>query len=311
MSWRNFIRDYLTFTRRERIGILTTVCIIIFVWFSPRLFSSGSPSKIAVSDTAWLGEIKKLEQKKGDTNEENDNPDNYSFQKTENRYFNKGELFYFDPNTLSTEDWLRLGIRERTVQTIQNYLSKGGHFYRPDDLQKIYGLKKEEYERLKPFIRIGQKAEPKRENNFNSQPTAFTKERRYEIIDINTADTTAFIALPGIGSKLAARIVNFREKLGGFYSIEQVGETYGVPDSTFQKIRQYLKLENTSVKKININTASVAELKAHPYISYSIANPLVAYRNQHGFFSKVEDIKKVFVITEEVYEKISPYMSVE
>ena len=66
---------------------------------------------------------------------------------------------------------------------------------------------------------------------------------RYSIIDVNTADTSAFISLPGIGSKLAARIVTFREKLGGFYSVEQIGETYGLPDSTFQKIKQWLKLE--------------------------------------------------------------------
>jgi competence ComEA-like helix-hairpin-helix protein len=112
----------------------------------------------------------------------------------------------------------------------------------------------------------------------------------FSIIDVNNADTTAFISLPGIGSKLAARIITFREKLGGFYSVEQIGETYGLPDSTFQKIKQWLKLDNLSVKKININTATVDEMKAHPYIKYGLANPIVAYRNEHGAFSKIEDI---------------------
>jgi len=123
------------------------------------------------------------------------------------------------------------------------------------------------------------------------------------------ADTTAFISLPGIGSKLAARIINFRDKLGGFYSVEQVKETFGLPDSTYQKIKQYLNLENPSVKKININTATVDELKAHPYIKYILANPIVAYRNEHGLFSKIEDVKKVMVVTEEVYSRIAPYLS--
>jgi len=108
---------------------------------------------------------------------------------------------------------------------------------------------------------------------------------------------------------LASRIVTFRDKLGGFYSIEQVGETYGLPDSTFQKIKQYLKLDNPSVKKININTATVDELKAHPYIKFSLANPIVAYRNEHGSFSKIEDIKKVMAVTDEIYKKIAPYLS--
>jgi competence protein ComEA len=107
---------------------------------------------------------------------------------------------------------------------------------------------------------------------------------------------------------LAARIVNFRDKLGGFYSIEQVGETFGLPDSTFQKIKPLLQLKNSSIRKININTATVDELKAHPYIKYSIANPIVAYRTQHGPFSNIEDIKKVMVVTNEIYNKIAPYL---
>jgi len=138
-----------------------------------------------------------------------------------------------------------------------------------------------------------------------------TKRFSYNIIDINTADTAAFISLPGIGSKLAARIVNFREKLGGFYSIAQVGETYGLPDSSFQKIRQYLKLENMSIRKVNINTATIDELKTHPYIKWSLANPIVAYRNEHGPFSKVEDIKKVMAVTDEIYNKVAPYLTVQ
>jgi competence protein ComEA len=131
-----------------------------------------------------------------------------------------------------------------------------------------------------------------------------------QIIDVNTADTTAFISLPGIGSKLAARIVKFREKLGGFYSIEQIGEVYGLQDSVFQKIRKYLQLKDASVKKININTATADELKAHPYISYSIANAMVAYRNQHGDFQSVEGIKKIMIVTEEWYFRIAPYLAI-
>ena len=134
---------------------------------------------------------------------------------------------------------------------------------------------------------------------------------RYSSIEINSADTTAFISLPGIGTKLALRIVTFREKLGGFYSVEQIGETYGLADSTFQKIKQYLKLDNPSVKKININTATVDEMKTHPYIKFSIANPLVAYRSEHGSFSKVEDIKKVMAVTDDIYKKIVPYLTLQ
>ena len=211
------------------------------------------------------------------------------------------------------EGWQKLGLRDKTISTIQNYLSKGGKFRKAEDLQRIYGLFPNEFERIAPYIKIEPAVEKNNQKEFTDRqptenPPVKTYTSRYTVVDINLADTTALIALPGIGSKLATRIIAFRDKLGGFYSVNQVGETFGLPDSTFQKIKQYLKLENGSVRKININTASVDELKSHPYIRYSLANPIVAYRNQHGIFTKVEDIKKVMVVTEEVYSKIAPYL---
>jgi len=130
-------------------------------------------------------------------------------------------------------------------------------------------------------------------------------------LDINMADTSAFINLPGIGNKLAARIVNFRNKLGGFYSIEQVGETFGLADSTFQKIKPFLRLADSTVKKFDVNIASADELKSHPYIRWQIANAIVAYRQEHGTFTKIEDIRKVMAVTADDFKKISRYIVVQ
>ena len=317
-----FVKDYLNFTRKERIGILVIGGIILLVLFLPNILSKPAKNALSQMDSAWIAAVKKLEIKAADSSidtyqkSDDENASAYLYDKTKSSYREpiKGDLFYFDPNTITGSEWKKLGLRDKTIQTIQNYLSKGGHFYKPEDLQKIYGLHDDEYERLKPYIKI--ESNPSKPNNDlvsakskdEIQPT-ITYAARYAIIDVNLADTTAFISLPGIGSKLATRIVTFREKLGGFYSIEQVGETYGLPDSTFQKIKQYLKLDGPSVKKIDINTATVDDLKAHPYIKYSLANPIVAYRNEHGVFSKIEDIKKVMAVTDEIYKKIAPYLT--
>jgi competence ComEA-like helix-hairpin-helix protein len=69
-----------------------------------------------------------------------------------------------------------------------------------------------------------------------------------------------------------------------------------------------LSLSTLNLRKININTASLEELKAHPYIRWQLANALLEYRNQHGPFLTVEDIKKLFLITDEIFKKISPYL---
>ncbi len=319
MGWKKIVADYFTFTRKDRIAILVLVVLILVVIFAPTIVYRSSAKSSVLPDTAWMTAVKKLELKEENTDRftdrtNRDNSSNYQYDRSDKEYFNrsKGELFYFDPNTLNAEGWRKLGLRDKTVKTIQNYLAKGGHFYKPEDLSKIYGLFEDEYARLEPYIRIeGKKinSSPAIANEIPSSRAGKTE--RYKVIDINTADTSAFISLPGIGSKLAARIVNFRDKLGGFYVISQVAETYGLPDSTFQKIKQYLKLDNASLKKININTASIDDLKAHPYIKYALANPIIAYRKEHGPFLKLEDIKKVMVVTEDMYQKIYPYLSIE
>lgn len=319
MGWKHFYRDYLSFSRRERIGVIAIVLAIVVTWFLPELLTATTKRETQ-ADTSWITMIKNLEVNTTDTLQSrliagnaDKEEDDYSFQKPAHDYSvtGKGELFYFDPNSLTAEGWQKLGLRKKTIQTIMNYIKKGGHFKKPEDLQTIYGLHADEWRRLAPFIKIEQSYETK-SNKVNS-PGFYTKPisapgPRYSIIDVNTADTNAFISLPGIGNKLAARIVSFRDKLGGFYTIDQVKEIYGLADSTFQNIRQYLKLENNFLRKLNINTATKDDLKTHPYIRWNLANAIIEYRNTHGNYSGIDDLKKITIITEEIYNKIFPYL---
>lgn len=315
MSWKEFAADWLNFTRKDRIGLLVIFSLMILVLLIPSFLHRAGTGKIQ-TDTSWIATLEKLEQKSSidhaDEEEEEENFLQPYYRKTNgDPNLSEGELFYFDPNTLPVNDWKRLGLRDKTIRTIQNYLQKGGRFRKPEDLQRIYGLSAEQYKRIESYIRISGMDVARNDFTFPEEFKPVKKESRtYSIIDINTADTTAFINLPGIGSKLAARIVSFRDKLGGFYSIEQVAETFGLADSTFQKIKPFLRLGTTGIKKIGINTITLDELKTHPYIRFSIASAIIAFRNEHGPFQKVEDIKKVMAVTEEIYKKCYPYLSI-
>ena len=88
-------------------------------------------------------------------------------------------------------------------------------------------------------------------------------------------------------------------------------ETYGLPDSTFQKIKTKLVFTNTSLKKININTASLDEMKSHPYIRFNLANAILQYKNAHGNFALVSDIKKIMIVTDEIFNKLVPYLTIK
>lgn len=320
MGWKQFAADYLSFTRRDRIAIITLLVLILGVFFLPEAISRMQNRKAVVTDSAWIASMKRLEKTSDSSGfQDNDDahPQVYQFDKPGNNHYArpKGELFYFDPNSLAASGWKKLGLRDKTIATIGNFLEKGGKFRKPGDLQRIYGLFPDEYERIAPFIRIEERGEKEQYKNFTAKDQSPYQPRktftgRYTVIDINSADTSAFIALPGIGTKLASRIISFRDKLGGFLSLNQVAETFGLPDSTFQKIKQYLKLENTQIRKININTATLDELKSHPYIRYGLARPIIAYREEHGLFDNIKELKNIMIITDDIYQKIHEYLSV-
>ena len=315
MNWRTIVDDYFTFTRKERIGLLAVVFIIISITILPKVQTGR---RVAVpADTTWISAAKKLMRNADSGNEksitDNGHLDDLAYDQSPQDRKPNTRVFDFDPNNLSIEQWKNLGLRDRTIATIHNYLRKGGHFYKPEDLKKIYGIRADEYKRLQPYIKIASTAKNDSTNIFkpSAYPKSDKKASKNYFVDINIADTTQFIALPGIGSKLASRIVNFREKLGGFYSVDQIGEVYGLQDSTFQKIKPFLHLTVGPIKTININTATKDEMKSHPYIRWALANALVEYRNQHGNYTSIEDIKKMSAISDDVFAKLKPYIVVQ
>ena len=310
------LQQYFNFTKKERRGIIYIVVLILLLTALPLLFPFISKEE-KVDSSEFEKEIAELSidssSKKIYPKHNEDYQNDYTADYKNYESSKPVELFYFDPNTATATDWIKLGIRPRTAETIQKYVSKGGKFYKPEDIKKIWGLSEKDVQRLIPYVSI--KNIPKNfsypDHNQSPEKTTFAKKPLLQKVEINNADTSDYIALPGIGSKLSKRIIAFREKLGGFYSVDQIGETYMLPDSTFQKIKAYLILDKQAIKKININNATVDEMKSHPYIRYQIANAIFQYRQQHGKFNSVDEIKKIMIITDEIYNKASPYLSVD
>jgi hypothetical protein len=163
MKWKEFVTSYLSFTRKERLGVIVIVLIVLGIFFFPTVFSKNNTKNVA-TDTAWIAGMKRLEQKEAE-NENNqyqkqysdDNSTAYQYDRSANNYYSKakGELFYFDPNTLSTEGWQKLGLRDKTIHTIQNYLSKGGQLNREAKLTTIKTLQIKHQQKpnlLKPIL---------------------------------------------------------------------------------------------------------------------------------------------------------------
>jgi competence protein ComEA len=311
-SWK----EYFVFTKKERVGIIVLVILILLCIVLP--FYCPSPqSQVDEKSLAQLQ--KQIELPKKVQNDSNEVGEKEFVERVlpQSNLSLHAKLFKFDPNTLTEQGWQQLAVKDKTIRTIQHYLSKGGHFKRPEDLTKIYGLSPGEYERLLPFVVISKPAVdkllpiPKEYYKTSFEPHPKRISYNSAPIDINTQDTADWISLPAIGNGLARRIMNFRDKLGGFYSIDQVAETYGLADSTFQLIKSLLKCSLPALRTINLNTAGVEILRQHPYIRWKLANVIVQYRQQHGPFTTIQELANVSVISPELYQKIAPYLSLE
>ena len=131
------------------------------------------------------------------------------------------------------------------------------------------------------------------------------------LININLADSLEFRKLKGIGTVFSSRIVRYRNWLGGFYSQEQLLEVYGVDSVLFEKIAPHLKVSIDDVIKIKVNTCLQKDLSSHPYISYKLAKSIIKYREHHGAYKSINDLKQIPLIDEKLFRKIAYYLELE
>lgn len=302
-------KDYFSFTQSEKKGIVFFLVIIFLLLLSfPLLYFLKAKEKPDFSE--FENAINAFE--KSQQNEQSNANNNF---KNENFQSKNIEYFSFNPNTISNEDWKKLGFAAWQIKTINNYKTKGGSWKTKTDVLKIYGIDTAHYEQLKPFIQLPDKIDYQQKNYPIYEKKDFQKneyeKKDYTLkVDINTADTTELKKLKGIGIGYAKRIVKYREELGGFLSIEQLSEVWGLTPETLEKCLPQIIISNQNIKKININTASAEELKKHPYISWKIANVIEKYRKANGRYSALDDLKKLHLVDEELLNKLKPYLEI-
>jgi len=217
-------------------------------------------------------------------------------------------LFTFNPNTATKEELIQLGFPTNLANRIDNYRSKKGRFSIKSDLLKIYGMDSTFYNLLYSFIDLP----AERITNITDvkTPKETVTPKTIQPFDVNQADTSQLIRIYGIGPKLSQRIIKYRNQLGGFISLDQVEEVYGLDTAVIKELKQNIFIaENFEPAKISINSATEKELAAHPYIKYPLAKAIATYRFQHGNFTSVEDLKKIASVDETFYNRIKPYLS--
>ncbi|MBL0883313.1 MAG: helix-hairpin-helix domain-containing protein [Chitinophagaceae bacterium] len=256
-------RAYDQFSKKERIGILVCLIIVVLLLLLPYLI----PRKPLPDLLVMTAEGKKWKELLNDTMvEQESNADNIHF-------------YPFDPNHVSVEEWQILGMPTTVAKRIMNYLHKGGRFRKAEDLRKIWGMPPSLADQLIPYVRIKQQI-----------PEFKKKIQTIQPIDINTADIEAWKSLPGIGNVLAERIIKYREKVNGFGHKEELRAIYGLSDSLLVKIDPYLQIHESSLQKIPLNRASAYQIAIKTSIPIEIAKNIVRWRQENGSFTDMNQL---------------------
>ncbi|WP_029283229.1 ComEA family DNA-binding protein [Pedobacter sp. R20-19] len=297
---RIWLNKYFSFSRSEFNGLIILLFILFFLKIVPYLYGHFKPvEKDSPHLLAQIQKIKLTDDRNFNSEEERDGL--VTSKRAEN-------LFKFDPNTLNIEGWQSLGLSFKQAKSIVNYTSKGGKFYDPKDLKKMYVISPERYIKLVPYVRIEKNITSNPKEDIVYEKKVYLK-KALPVIDINTADSAKLDEVKGIGGAFANRILKYRERLGGFHQKEQLLEVYGLDSVKYNEIKDQISISPVALKLIHINTAVYNDLKANPYLSYKQINAIIQYRKQHGNYTNISDLKKIAILNQKVIDQITPYLS--
>lgn len=218
----------------------------------------------------------------------------------------------FDPNTADSVLLRQLGLPVYIVRNILKCRAKGGVFRSPESFSRIYGLKEEVYQKLKPYITIAPLVSVShvRTDTFRQLKDTIPYIPKYEegtIVDLNKADTSILKRIPGIGSTLARMIVVYRQRLGGFYDVSQLQE---VPHVRVE-LNKWFVVTPAGLHKIQVNSASLDKLRSHPYMDFYKAKAIMEYRRKRGKIKGLSQLSMFEEFTEKDLKRLSPYLTFE
>ncbi len=312
---KRFLKEYFSFTKSERNGVLVLIIIIVLLIATQQSLDFFA-HKNDIDFSEFEKEIDDFEASLK-TIKENKNQYKNNYQKNKPVNIDTVDFFYFDPNKITENDWEKLGLPDKLIKTIMNYKNKGGKFFEKKDLQKIYGMPETLYDTLKHYIII---ESPKKTNNYQThRKQTKTEKTNYNnlqynndiIIEINTAGQEDLIKIYGIGEVFAYRIISYRNLLGGYVNTEQLKEVYGITDDIYKNIKSHFVIDTSKIKKINLNKTGYKELIRHPYIDNKTTKAILKYRDKVNIIYNIDELIKNNIVEKNVFSDIKHYITVK
>ena len=301
-------KDFFYYSRSERRAVyflltLIVLLLVAIIFYSKRdNVSFELVENMAEVDSFWM-DLNKVKK--------------HPVKEVQNNHFSTSEikdLFEFDPNSADSIELSRLGLSPFAIKNVLKYRAKGGQFKTPASFSKVYGLSPDLFAELEPYIRISEQT-PMNKKALSVKKTdsigvenrrlPFEKYSEGTKVDVNVADTVELKKIPGIGSVIACNIVTFRQRLGGFYDLEQLLEVrFFTPD-----LLKWFVLGKAPIKKMRVNHDGLDKLRAHPYLNFYQAKVIVEHRKKRGEIKSLSQLSLYEEFTEKDLVRLSAYFS--
>lgn len=304
-------QPFLKISKRLERGTTLWLVICALIIFTPRVYMLLNPPKITYALQFITSENEFHQSKKAVQR----------FRKKRIKLWKRCR-----PVDLTIQDWQRLGLSSKQAASLIKYREKYGlHSLRqmqhirvldPSILSVIQDSlifdvsSKSKFQPNTNAIQNTKTGASQKTGNWkdNSNPQTIEIQSQVVKLDLNTASIEQLVALPGIGSYTAQKIVQYRDRLGGYLTLEQLNEIKGLNPELLEKISKYIHL-SSKPEGISLNSVSIDRLKQHPYLNWNQANSIIKIRQQRGVFTDIEQIKLSVLIDEQTFVKLKPYLS--
>lgn len=302
------LKEYFTFTKRERNGIIVLLFLLVTLIIVDKSIDFSSDKEISLMTEDYREKITEFEKSLEEKSFRRDKEKRHQIYSSEenaheNQWVIPDSLFYFDPNTISENQLKKLGLSEKQISTFINYRIAGGDFKISTDLLKIYGINEQQFNILEPYIFIA-----KKDKKVEYQDRDYTKDITSIVISLNSCSADSLELIYGIGPAYAERIIKYRELLGGFIHTSQLHEVYGLDSVLIASIKDQLIIDTSLISKININEAEFADLIKHPYLNKYQTQSILKFREIQGEFNDINELIDYNLLPENIFQKIKPYL---
>ncbi|PZO30528.1 MAG: hypothetical protein DCF13_03050 [Flavobacteriaceae bacterium] len=270
-----FKQSILSYSKSQRIGIIFLFALIFIcqgIYFFKNFNSVENVPKEKAQWLSYQKEIDSLKILKSDF---------------------KPTIYPFNPNFITDFKGYKLGMSVVEIDRLLAFRKQNKFVNSAEEFQQVTKVSDSLLKKISPYFKFPDWVKNKKSFNNSYEKKDFSKPEKKFFLDINLASQEDLIKVYGIGEGLSKRILEQKEKLGSFVSMEQMNDVWGLSPEVIENLNKSFFVKNTSaIKKMNINSASIKELSQFPYFKYNLAKEIVTYRTMNGDI-KIEDLTKI------------------